>query len=128
MEKIILLVDDEPTSIEVLSLFLKRADYQYEVAADGEQAWQLLQLHPQRYSLVIADRIMPRLHGVELLRRMRDQPPFNEIPVIIQTGVADKEERIEALKEGAFDLIFKPLDKDLFLGVVKRALRLWELV
>ncbi len=121
--KEILIVDDEPLNIKVLSLFLAQENYHWQSAENGEIALQLLIQQPKQYSLVLADRIMPRMNALQLINAMKDHELLADIPVVVQTGIADKEEMVEVIKAGAFDFLIKPIDKDLLLAVVKRALQ-----
>jgi len=121
--KKILLVDDDPISLYVLTNYLKSMDYIAVTANDGLQAWEILQKNPEEFSVVIADRIMPKLHGLQLLEKMRNHVRLKTVPVILLTGEAEKEEQITAVKAGVFDFLYKPIDKQLLITVLKRALQ-----
>jgi FixJ family two-component response regulator len=69
---------------------------------------------------VIADRVMPHLPGTELAQRMQENPQLKSIPLILVTGIAEKEEVIEGIKAGARDFLYKPVEKDLLLAIVKK--------
>src|ERR1700722_9151255 len=101
--KKILLIDDDPIVLKIIAEYLANADYSYETAADGQHAWQLLSDDPQQFGVVICDRILPHLHGIDLLKKLRAHPQLKNIPFIMITGIADKQEHIEALKIGVFD-------------------------
>jgi N-acetylglucosaminyl-diphospho-decaprenol L-rhamnosyltransferase len=118
--KKILIVDDEPVSLHALSMYLRELGYAFVAAANGAEAWEILQQAPNDFFLVIADRIMPKLHGTELLMKMRADDALKNIPMVMLTGVADKTEMIEAVKLGASDFLYKPLEKDLLLAVIKK--------
>lgn len=78
----ILIVDDDPSLRDVLSTVLQGCSYKVECAADGEEAWQAL--HERQFNLLITDQDMPRLTGIELLRRLRGR--FDCIPAILVSG------------------------------------------
>lgn len=118
----LLVVDDDPISLQVLSNYLQTTNYPFVTATDGQQAWELLQQSPAEFSVVIADRIMPKLHGIELLNKMREQENLKHIPFIMLTGEAAKDEMIEAMRAGVFDFLYKPVEKTLLLAVLNRAL------
>jgi CheY-like chemotaxis protein len=121
--KKILIVDDDPVSLYLLANFLSELNYSYVTAEDGLQALLLLEHAPHEFSLLITDRIMPKLHGLELLAKMRQHPILKELPVIMLTGVAEKEEIVEAIKAGINDFLYKPIAKDLLQVVLKRFCR-----
>lgn len=120
MSKKILLVDDDAISLHVLAHSMSTTSYEYETAENGEQAFEILVKNPDKFSVVIADRIMPKLHAIDLLRRMREHPKLKHIPFIMLTGVADKEEVVEAFQAGVADFLYKPVEKELLLKVLGR--------
>lgn len=117
----LLLVDDDPISLQVLMHFLHDR-YHFATAENGLQAWEMLQAEPGKFAVVIADRIMPKLHGLQLLEKMRMRTDLKNIPFILLTGEAEKEEQIAAIKAGIFDFLYKPVAADLLLSVIERAL------
>lgn len=118
--KTLLLADDDPISSRMLQSYLQEAGYNTVVVANGGAAWDLLQQDPKQFAMVIVDRIMPLLHGVDLVRKMRKDVLLQKIPVIMLTGVAEKEEVTEAIQAGVLDFLYKPVDKQLLLSVVKK--------
>ena len=107
MEKI-LIVDDEYSVREVLSIMLKRAGYVVMVAADGEEA--ILQLGKEIFDLVITDLRMPKVDGMEVLKAVKELAP--ETVVLMITGFASTESAVEAIKRGAYDYVPKPFHVD----------------
>lgn len=118
----ILVVDDEPISLTVIRHHLETADYTVVCTTSGKEAWQLLTNSPFDYGLVISDRVMPGVDGLELLQKMMQDTYLSKIPLVMTTGICEKEEMIEAIHAGAYDFLFKPIEKDLLLAVVNRAL------
>ncbi len=122
-KKQILVVDDEPNLRRVLRAQLERDGYDVHTAEDGEQALALLEDH--HIDLVITDLRMPRLDGMELLRRVT---AFEDpAPVVMITAHGTVDTAVEALKTGAFDYITKPFDQDEVRTIVKTALRTQDL-
>jgi two-component system response regulator AtoC len=115
----ILVVDDEPNLRRVLGAQLSRDGYEVHAVADGEEALRIL--HDQYVDVVITDLRMPRMDGLELLRRALVIEP--ELPVVIITAHGTVDNAVEALKSGAFDYITKPFDQNEVRNVVKKALR-----
>ena len=114
----ILIVDDEASIRKSLEGVLSDEGYSCALASDGADALaQLLSLHP---SLVLLDIWMPGMDGIETLRRMKAARP--ETPVIMMSGHATISTAIKATKVGASDFIEKPLELDLVLNAIRRAL------
>lgn len=117
-----LVVDDEPGNIEIIRAYLEAPDIEIVVAHDGLQAWALLEDVGQEYDLLILDRMMPRLDGMEVLRRIRRTPRLRALPVIMQTAAATPDQVREGLQAGARYYLTKPYEPDALLAIVKTAL------
>jgi len=117
-KKQLLVVDDEPNLRKVLSAQLQRDGYDVHTAEDGEQALDVLRDH--HIDLVITDLKMPKLDGMELLRRVVAMD--EELPVVMITAHGTVDNAVEALKTGAFDYITKPFDQAEVRAVVQKAL------
>jgi len=101
-----LVVDDDPTAVELLQEFLVAKGYEVLTARDGAEALQTVK--EERPSLILLDIRMPTMDGLEVLRQVRqfDQ----EVAVIMVTGVNEEAIGQQAMALGAFDYIVKPLD------------------
>ncbi|MGZ8441070.1 MAG: UDP-3-O-acyl-N-acetylglucosamine deacetylase [Candidatus Deferrimicrobiaceae bacterium] len=120
----ILIVDDEASIRKSLEGVLSDEGYSCALASDGADALsQLPSLHP---SLVLLDIWMPGMDGVETLRRMKAAHP--SLPVIMMSGHATISTAIKATKVGASDFIEKPLELDLLLNAIRRALGTQDVV
>jgi len=102
----VLVVDDEPEAVELLTEFLSSKGYEVLTATSGEEA--LRRVKEDRPHLVLLDIQMPKMNGLEVLRRIREIDP--EMGVIMATGVNEEDVGRKALELGAFDYIVKPLD------------------
>jgi len=102
----ILVVDDEPDAVEILSEFLTPKGYEVIVASNGEEG--ICKAKAERPHLVLLDVRMPSMSGLEVLRRIREFD--HEVGVIMVTAVHEEETGRQALALGAFDYITKPLD------------------
>lgn len=121
--KQILLVDDEPTNIRVLSLMLEE-EYRISAAYSGEEALKLLQR--QKFHLLLADMMMPGMSGIELTQRIRQSRSAIELPIIIAT-VRDREREVElAYQSGANDYITKPFTAEEIQWRVRSLLKLTD--
>lgn len=116
----ILVVDDETTIAEVVSLYLQREGWQVHIAQDGQQALDLI--HKALPSLVVLDLNLPKVQGLEILRQLR-RPPNPYVPVIILTDQSQEQDRIRGLEMGADDYVPKPFSTAELVSRVKAVLR-----
>lgn len=117
----ILVVDDEPFNLEIIAEYLADAgDFDLAFAEDGEAAWDVLN-GPGSFELVILDRMMPRLDGLSLLKRMKADGRFGGTPVIMQTAAASADQVREGLAAGAHYYLTKPFEPDALVSIVKAA-------
>ncbi len=114
----ILLVDDEPSILSVLSTLLKAEGFEVTPALGGEKAKECLEA--ENFDLMLSDIRMAPVNGMELLRQVHEERPA--MPVIMLTAYGSVETAIEALKLGAYDYITKPFKVDELLITVRRAL------
>ena len=117
MEKI-LVVDDEQSLREVLSIMLKRTGYAVTSVADGEEAIELL--NKDIFDLVITDLRMPKIDGMEVLKAAKSASP--ETVVLIITAFASADSAVEAMKQGAYDYLTKPFQVDEVQLIIRNAL------
>ncbi len=117
MEKI-LVVDDEQSLREVLSIMLKRAGYSVTSATDGEEAIDFV--HKEIFDLVITDLRMPKIDGMEVLKAVKSASP--ETVVLIITAFATADSAVEAMKQGAYDYLTKPFQVDEVQLIIRNAL------
>ncbi|MFQ5459025.1 MAG: sigma-54-dependent transcriptional regulator, partial [Myxococcota bacterium] len=114
----ILVVDDELSMREFLEIMLKKAGYDVESVADPEQA--LMHVENDTYDLVITDVLMPKMNGLDLLRKIKEVSP--EVVVLMMTAFATTETAVQAMKEGAYDYITKPFKVDEIQLIIEKAL------
>jgi len=119
----VLIVDDELNIRRVLAAMLKREGYEVTTAADGEQALSVLQRTPVH--VVVTDLVMPRMGGLDLLKRVAADYP--DVPVIVITAHGSVDTAVAALKSGAFDYITKPFEQDELKKVIAKAARAHDL-
>ncbi len=119
----VLIVDDELNIRRVLAAMLAREGYDVTTAAEGEQALAVLNKTPVH--VVVTDLVMPRMGGLELLRRVSAE--FPDVPVIVITAHGTVDSAVQALKAGAFDYITKPFEQDELKKVIAKATRAHEI-
>lgn len=118
----ILLVEDEPTNMFVLSAYLRNAGYAVDEVDNGLKAWQQLNNDPH-YTLVVTDRLMPHMDGLELFSCMKKDARFLDIPVIMQTAATAPEQVVEGIKAGVYYYLTKPYQEETLLMLVRSAIR-----
>ena len=114
----ILVVDDEPSISEVVSLYLRRAGYQVRVAHDGTAA--LAALEAALPDLVVLDLMLPGVDGMEITRRLR---AVGDTPIIMLTARREETDRILGLEMGADDYVVKPFSPQELVSRVRAVLR-----
>ncbi|MES0490202.1 MAG: response regulator [Leptospirales bacterium] len=119
----ILVVDDDPNSIEIIEEFLSEEPYQITSLNNGKDAIALLQKHPKKFYCVILDRVMPELDGIEVVKKIKRVELLKEIPVIMQTGKDADHEVLEGYEAGAHYYMIKPINRNLLKGITKAALK-----
>ena len=117
MEKI-LIVDDEQSMRDVLSIMLKRAGYGVTVANDAEEA--IAEINKEIFDLVITDLKMPKGSGLDVLKAVKSSSP--ESVVLMITAFASTESAVEAMKLGAYDFLTKPFQVDEVQHIIRNAL------
>ncbi len=116
----ILLVDDDVSLLGALARVLERAEYKVIQHTDGKTALKEIEQDPQACDLVITDVFMPEMKGTELLAHLRERVP--EIPVILLTAFGNWGQFMDAMSDGAYAYLDKPISKRELLETVGRAL------
>lgn len=125
MSKKILIVDDEPFNLDLLEQELGEYDYAIERASDGVEA--LERTESFKPDVILLDYMMPRMNGLEVVKRLRESPAHKGIPVILLTAKATQEDKVAGLDAGADDYVTKPFDSFELLARVRAMLRLKEM-
>jgi signal transduction histidine kinase len=121
----VLVVDDEPRNLEVVSQFLEREGFRVATAEDGETA--LARVASDAPDVILLDVLMPGLEGFEVCRRLKADPSTVFIPVIILTALRGTQERIKGAAAGADDFLSKPFDHVELITRVKSLVRVKRL-
>jgi DNA-binding response OmpR family regulator len=114
----ILVVEDEPSLAEVVSLYLKRAGFHVQVAHSGGQAMSMLE--KQIPDFVILDVMLPEVDGLSITRWLRDH---SDVPIIMVTARREEVDRIAGLEMGADDYVVKPFSPQELVSRVRAVLR-----
>lgn len=118
----ILVADDMEGNREYLSELLRTQNFNVVCAADGEEALEAMRSQP--ISLALLDVMMPRRTGFAVCRAVKSAPETRLIPVVLVTGLSDKEDRIQGIECGADDFLCKPIHKEELLARVNSLVRL----
>jgi DNA-binding response OmpR family regulator len=119
----ILVVEDEPISLETLKIVLGDEGHEVVSAVNGTEAWMLLEANPRSFDVVLLDRLMPDMDGIEILRRMKASAAMERTPVIMQTALASGDAVTEGLRAGAYYYLTKPFAADTLVAIVAAAVR-----
>ena len=118
----ILVVDDEPFNLDIVSEYLDEMDFDLVFASSGEAAWEELCRPDSRFDLILLDRMMPGLDGITVLKRIKADPRLHNIPVIMQTAATSPEQVREGLAAGAFYYLTKPFEGEALQTIIRSAL------
>ncbi|MFH1154413.1 MAG: response regulator [Pseudomonadota bacterium] len=121
----ILVVDDTPASLQLLTDILTGHGYRVRPAIDGRLALQ--SIAARRPDLILLDVKMTDINGYEVCRRLKSDEQSRKIPVIFISALGETSEKVEGFKAGGVDYITKPFQRDEVLARVGTHLRLWEL-
>src|SRR6266851_3925086 len=115
----ILVVDDEETIREIVCSMLTTANYKCRQAASGIEALALLE-SGEEFELMLSDLMMADLDGIGLLERTKEK--FPDMPVVMVTAVHDISVALAAIRNGAYDYLLKPFEREQLLATARRAL------
>ena len=118
----VLVVDDEQLNLFIIEEFLEDQGLSLTLHADPRVAWDVLSSPENDFSLVILDRMMPHLDGMEFLRRMKRESRFSSIPVIMQTAASSPDQVRQGLEAGAYYYLTKPYEPEALISIVRAAL------
>jgi DNA-binding NtrC family response regulator len=116
----ILIVDDDQDIITMLQDRLDASGYRTVTAADGQRGLELVE--QESPNLLLLDLALPRLNGMDVLKRLAQTRNMDDLPVIVMTAAGTIPDAVEAMRQGAYDFLLKPLDKDHLLIVIQKAL------
>lgn len=121
----VLVVDDDEVTRSVIDRVLKFEGYDVSTAADGQAALDAVADSPP--DLIVLDVVMPGIDGIEVCRRLKADAATEPIPVLMLSGVTDRDSRLRGVSAGANDYLSKPIDREDFVLRVRNALRMKEL-
>jgi two-component system alkaline phosphatase synthesis response regulator PhoP len=117
----ILIVDDEPDILEIITYNLQLHGYEVQTAKDGDQA--LIKAKEFKPDLIILDIMMPKKNGIEVCKILRSQPEYNDTLIIFLTALNDELSHVKGLEFGADDYISKPVSPKIMVSKVNSMFR-----
>jgi len=117
----ILAVDDNPTSLRLLEAMLERNKFDVRTAVNGKEAMEILNKFHDTIDIILLDRMMPEMDGIEVCNAMKADEKLRYIPIIMQTAANRPEEISEGIAAGVFYYLTKPLIPEMLRSVVDAA-------
>lgn len=117
MATTVLVADDDEMFRELVTEILTQGGYAVVRAEDGQAAWDAMQR--KKVDLAVLDLNMPRMDGLELTRKIRDDAKYRDLPVLLLTVRSMVEDQVSGYERGADDYLTKPFDSKMLLARVK---------
>ena len=117
----ILAVDDEIFNLDIISDYLEMEGYEVIRAEDGKKALEQLKFHPD-IDVIVLDRMMPNMNGMEFLEVVKNDKALCDIPVIMQTAAASSEQILQGIEAGVFYYLTKPYEEQMLVSIVASAM------
>lgn len=117
-----LVVDDKLVNRKFLVMSLEAAGIESVEAVDGVEAWELLDQDPGRFHVVLLDRMMPRMDGMEVLAKIKEHGTLKDVPVIMQTAADRRQDAIEGIDAGVYHYVTKPYDGKVIATMAQSAI------
>ena len=108
----ILVVDDSPTDLRLMTAPLREKGYRVFTAVDGEEALDVAMR--ERPHLIVLDIILPKKNGFQVCRQVRGDPLLKNVPILFLTAKTKDEDKIEGFRAGGDDYLSKPIDREKF--------------
>ncbi len=118
----ILIIDDEPFNVEILTEHLEDESYNILSAENGQLGLKLLQENKKNIDVILLDRMMPIMNGMEFLEIIKKDNSLKNIPIIMQTAASSDSEIVEGINAGAYYYLTKPFQPDILLSIVNAAI------
>ncbi len=115
---VILFVDDDPVTLELMGQAAKLLGYQSNLARSGAKAFELLRAEKPR--MIFLDLMMPDMDGLTVLRELKKEKEFEKIPVIILSAGASFDDSIVCMNEGASEYLLKPVPLQALMDTIKK--------
>jgi CheY-like chemotaxis protein len=118
----VLAVDDDEFNLDIMTGYLEEEGFEVITAANGDRALHSLETIAD-IELIILDRMMPDMSGIEVLEKIKNIPRLKNIPVIMQTAAAGADKALQGMEAGACAYLTKPYEDTALISIVKAALK-----
>ncbi len=118
----VLAVEDDGTTRAIMTGLLEDLGYETLEAENGHEALEVVAREIDRIDVIVLDKVMPELNGLEVVTKLKSTPGFDTIPVVMVTGSKEPEEIKEGIDAGVFYYLTKPFDDDVFQSVLTAAM------
>ena len=118
----VLAIDDEANNLKLIQMYLGDTGYRILTANNGVEGWDVLMQHREQIDVILLDRMMPVMDGMEFMVNLRQQEEFVHLPVIMQTAAAGTTQVAEGMHTGVFYYLTKPYDEEVLLAIIQAAL------
>lgn len=119
----VLAVEDEATSLVILTSLLEELGYDVLEAQQGREALDIVEREAETLDVIVLDKVMPEMDGLEVVNHLKDDPRAQHIPIVMVTGSTKPEEVKEGIDAGVFYYLTKPYEDDVFKSVLTSAMR-----
>lgn len=118
----ILIIDDDINNVEILKLDLEDGGWKILTGCDGVEGWKVLQQNKEEIGVILLDRMMPNMDGMEFMAKLKADESVAQKPVIMQTAAAEKSQVAEGINAGVYYYLTKPYDVEVMQSVVRAAM------
>lgn len=125
MDRKILAIDDELNNLEIIEEFIKlnpEIEHKIIKCQNGQEGFDVLMEEQHHIDVILLDRMMPIMDGVEFLKKLNNYPELKKIPVIMQTASTEKEHLLEGFQLGVYHYLVKPYSPSVLNSIVKAAI------
>ncbi len=124
MEKIILIVEDSPDTLELLRRIVENSGFRSIIASDGEKGYRYAIEHKPDF--IILDRLLPFMDGLTVCKRLKANPETENIPILFLSILDSEKDIVEGLRAGADDYMRKPFSPDELVARIERIIHRYE--
>lgn len=121
-KNLILAVDDEENNLNILESYLSDAGYDVVTAINGKEALDFMNIFGDDVAIILLDRMMPEMDGIEFLKNLKGHRKHYDVPVIMQTAAAMPTQVKEGIDLGVYSYLKKPFSEDKVIKLVEQAM------